>query len=59
MKSGTRDQAEGKWHQVKGKVKEIAGDLSGDPNLKAEGKKEGRAGEIQEKTGEIKKVVGK
>jgi uncharacterized protein YjbJ (UPF0337 family) len=59
MKSGIRDKAEGKWHQVKGKVKEIAGDLSDDPNLKAEGKKEGRAGEIQEKIGEVKKVVGK
>jgi uncharacterized protein YjbJ (UPF0337 family) len=59
MKSGARDEAEGKWHQIKGKIKEVAGDLSSDPNLKAEGKKEGRAGEIQEKTGEIKKVVGK
>jgi uncharacterized protein YjbJ (UPF0337 family) len=59
MKSGIRDEAEGKWHQVKSKVKEIAGDLSDDPNLKAEGKKEGRAGEIQEKIGEVKKVVGK
>ena len=59
MKSGTRDKAEGKWHQVKGKVKEIAGDLSDDPNLEAEGKNEGRAGRIQEKIGEIKKVVDK
>ena len=59
MKSGIRDKAEGKWHQVKGKVKETAGDLSDDPNLKAEGKKEGRTGEVQEKIGEIKKVVGK
>ena len=59
MKSGMRDEAEGKWHQVKGKVKEIAGDLSGDPKLKAEGKKEGRGGEVQEKIAEIKKVVGK
>jgi uncharacterized protein YjbJ (UPF0337 family) len=25
MKSGARDEAEGKWHQVKGKFKEIAG----------------------------------
>ena len=37
MKSGTRDEAEGKWHQVKGKVKEIAGELSDDPMLEAEG----------------------
>ena len=52
MKSSTKDQAEGTFHEVKGKVKEIVGDLSGAPNLKAENKKEGRAGEI-------KKVVGK
>jgi hypothetical protein len=37
MKSGMRDQAEGKWHQVKGKVKEVAGKLGDNPNLEAEG----------------------
>jgi len=31
MKSGTKDEAEGKWHKVKGKIKEIAGELSDDP----------------------------
>ena len=30
MKSSTQDQAEGKFHKVKGKVKEIAGKLSDD-----------------------------
>ena len=40
MKSGARDEAEGKWHKVKGKVKEIAGELSDDPNLEAEGTNE-------------------
>jgi uncharacterized protein YjbJ (UPF0337 family) len=59
MKSGTRDKAEGKWHQVKGKIKEVAGDLSDNPKLEAEGKEESVAGNIQEKIGEIKKVVGK
>jgi len=58
MKSGTRDEAEGKWHQVKGKVKEIAGKASMDPDLEAEGKKETRTGQVQEKIGEIKKIVG-
>ena len=28
MKSSTQDQAEGKFHKVKGKLKEIAGELS-------------------------------
>ena len=59
MKSSTRDEAEGKWHQMKGKVKEIAGIVSLNPDLEAEGKEEGRSGKVQEKIGEIKKVVGK
>ena len=54
MKSGTRDEAEGKWHKVKGKIKEIAGKVSMNPDLEAEGKEETRAGQIQEKIGEIK-----
>jgi len=40
MKSGTRDEAEGKWHKVKGKIKEIAGKLNDDPKLEAEGTNE-------------------
>jgi uncharacterized protein YjbJ (UPF0337 family) len=59
MKSGTRDEAEGKLHKVKGKIKETAGKVIADPDLEAEGKNEVRSGEIQEKIGEIKKVVGK
>jgi uncharacterized protein YjbJ (UPF0337 family) len=59
MKSGTRDEAEGKWHQLKGKIKEIAGKVGFNPDLEAEGKKENKTGQVQEKIGEIKKVVGK
>ena len=59
MKSGTRDEAEGKWHKVKGKVKEIAGELSDDPKLEAEGTGENIAGKFQEKIGQVKKVLGK
>lgn len=58
VKSGTRDEAEGKWHQVKGKIKEIVGKVSLNRDLETEGEKESRAGEVQEKIGEIKKVVG-
>jgi uncharacterized protein YjbJ (UPF0337 family) len=32
MKSSTRDEAEGKRHKVKGKVKEVAGKLVKDMN---------------------------
>jgi uncharacterized protein YjbJ (UPF0337 family) len=58
MESGTRDEAEGKMHQGKSKIKEIAGKVSMNPDLEAEGKEERRTGKVQEKIGEIKKVVG-
>ena len=58
MKSGTQDKAEGMFHKVKGKVKEVAGKLIDDPNLEAEGTGEKIAGKVQEKVGQIKKVWG-
>jgi uncharacterized protein YjbJ (UPF0337 family) len=58
MKSGTRDEAEGKWHKVKGKIKEIAGKLNDDPKMETEGANEKIAGKVQEKIGQVKKVVG-
>jgi len=59
MKSSTKDQAEGKFHKVKGKLKEIAGELSDNPKLEAEGAAEKIAGKVQEKVGQVKKVLGK
>jgi len=59
MKSSTQDNAEGKMHRVKGKIKEIVGKAIINPDLEAEGKEERRTSKIQEKIGEIKKVVGK
>jgi uncharacterized protein YjbJ (UPF0337 family) len=59
MKSSTQDNAEGTWHQVKGKVKEIAGKAVGKRDLETEGKAENVGGKVQEKIGEIKEVVGK
>jgi len=59
MKSSTKDQAEGKFHEVKGAVKEIAGKLSDNPKLQAEGTSEKIAGKVQEKVGQFKKVLGK
>jgi uncharacterized protein YjbJ (UPF0337 family) len=44
---------------VKGKIKEIAGKVSRNPDLETEGKVEGSTGKVQEKIGQIKKVVGK
>ena len=59
MKSSTRDKAEGTFHEVKGKVKEVAGELTDNPKLKAEGTGENIAGKVQEKIGQVKKVLGK
>ena len=59
MKPSTKDQAEGTFHEVKGKVKEIAGELSDDPDLEAEGTGEKIAGKVQKKIGQVKKVLGK
>jgi uncharacterized protein YjbJ (UPF0337 family) len=36
MKSSTKDRAKGMFHQVKDKVKEIAGELTENPKMEAE-----------------------
>lgn len=59
MKSSVQDKAEGMFHEVKGKAKEVAGKLSGHPKLEAAGTREKIAGKVQEKIGQAKKVVGK
>jgi uncharacterized protein YjbJ (UPF0337 family) len=59
MKSSSQDKAEGKWHKVKGKIKQVAGKAVGDRDLEAEGKAENVDGKVQEKIAEIKAVVGK
>jgi uncharacterized protein YjbJ (UPF0337 family) len=59
MKSSIKDRTEGKYHIVKGKIKEIAGDLSNNDQLEAEGAGEKLAGKVQEKIGQVKKELGK
>jgi uncharacterized protein YjbJ (UPF0337 family) len=46
-----------KGDQVKGKVKEAAGSLTGDKDLESEGKADRRAGEAKEKLGHAKDKV--
>jgi uncharacterized protein YjbJ (UPF0337 family) len=58
MKSSTKDKAEGQYHEVKGKIKEMAGELTDNPKLEAEGINEKVAGKVQQKIGEVKKVFG-
>lgn len=59
MKSSTKDKAQGKFHQIKGALKEGIGSATKDPDLEAEGKIETIQGEVQEKIGSIEKVLGK
>jgi uncharacterized protein YjbJ (UPF0337 family) len=58
MKPSTKDQAKGKLHEVKGKVKEKVGRGTNDPNLEAEGTDEKVAGKVQKKIGQVEKVFG-
>jgi len=59
MKSGTQDQAEGIFHKIKGKLKEIAGRVGMNSRMEAEGTDEKIGGKVQEKIGQVKKVPGK
>ena len=59
MKSSTKDRAKGAFHEAKGSVKEIAGKLSDNPKLQAEGVVEKVAGKAQSKVGHLKKAFGK
>ena len=59
MKSSTKDDAEDKMHQWKGKSKQILGKIIKNRKLEAEGKAENLDGNVQEKIGKFKKVVGK
>ena len=59
MKPSTEDQATGKIHEVKGKIKEKVGQLTNDPELEGEGIGEKIAGKIQKKIGQLEKVIEK
>ncbi len=59
MKSSTKDQLEGKLHEVKGKVKEKTGQVINNPKLANEGQAEKLAGTVQEKIGQVKKIFEK
>jgi uncharacterized protein YjbJ (UPF0337 family) len=59
MKPSTKDQIEGKLHELKGKVKEKVGQVTNNPNLKAEGQAEKLAGKVQKKVGQLEKLFEK
>ncbi len=59
MKSSMKDEVKGTFHKAKGKVKEMAGKITDNPKLESEGKGENIAGKVQEKIGQVKKVLGR
>jgi len=59
MKSSTKNIAEGKLHQAKGKIKEVVGVAVNNLDLEIEGKSEKATGHVQEKVGQIEKVLEK
>jgi uncharacterized protein YjbJ (UPF0337 family) len=58
MKPSTEDKTAGTLHEVKGAIKQKAGELTKDPNLEADGRAEKNAGKVQKAVGKIEKVVG-
>jgi uncharacterized protein YjbJ (UPF0337 family) len=56
MTPGTQDQIEGKIHEVKGKIKQAAGQAVGNPDVEADGQSENLAGKVQKKVGQVEKV---
>jgi uncharacterized protein YjbJ (UPF0337 family) len=53
-----RDEAKGKVDSVVGRVKQAAGDLNDDPELKEEGEAQEVGGKIQEGFGTARRKVG-
>jgi uncharacterized protein YjbJ (UPF0337 family) len=56
MKQSSKDQAKGKLHEVKGKIKVKLGRATKNPNLRTEGEDEQVVGTVQKKIGQIEKV---
>ena len=52
-----KDRVEGSWEQAKGKVKEVAGKVTGDAKTEAEGKAQKTAGKIQNAVGGLKDTL--
>ena len=52
-----KDRVDGSAHQVKGKIKEVAGKVTGDSKLEAEGTTEKVAGKVQNTIGGLKDTV--
>ena len=59
MNPSTNDRVEGTFHEVKGKVKETAGQVTNNPDLESEGQVENLGGKVQKKVGQVEKIFEK
>jgi uncharacterized protein YjbJ (UPF0337 family) len=59
MKTSTKDEIQGKVHELKGTVKEKAGQITKNPDLEEKGQAEKLAGKVQKKVGQIENVLEK
>jgi len=55
--SGTDDKTEGQGQELKGRVKEAAGDLTDNKSLKSEGSGDRAAGKVKQAVGDLKKAA--
>ena len=56
---GIEDSAEGKAKDLKGKIKDAAGSLTGDTSLEAEGKLDQLKGKAQDAKGKVERKIDK
>ncbi|HUD98177.1 MAG TPA: CsbD family protein [Bryobacteraceae bacterium] len=59
MNSSTKDRLQGKFHEVKGKIKQKAGQAAGNPDAESKGQAENIGGKVQKKIGQIENVFEK
>jgi uncharacterized protein YjbJ (UPF0337 family) len=58
LKPSTKDQAEGKLHEVVGKIKQEIAQVTTDPDLEISGNAEKQAGKVQQIVARVEKAVG-
>jgi uncharacterized protein YjbJ (UPF0337 family) len=58
MKPSTNDQIDGKLHEIKGAMKQMAGEITNNPDLAVEGQAEKLVGTVQQKAGQLRKSWG-
>jgi uncharacterized protein YjbJ (UPF0337 family) len=57
MKESTKDQAKGRYHELKGNVKQKVGRATNNRRLQVEGLGERLAGKLQNAIGKAEKVI--